>query len=49
MTETAELDALDAGTNDEVGDRVGTDGTTAVAGALGRSKRGAVSVFSDSQ
>ena len=45
MTETAELDALDAGTDDEVGDRVGTDGTTAVIGELGVNKQGAALLF----
>lgn len=45
MTETAELDALHGSDNDEVGNRVGVDGTTAAVGALGGSKRGAVFLF----
>jgi hypothetical protein len=45
MTETAELDALHGSDNDEVGSRVGVDGTTAAVGALGGSKRGAVLLF----
>jgi hypothetical protein len=45
MTETAELDALHGSDNDEVGDRVSVDGTTAAVGALGGSKRGAVLLF----
>jgi hypothetical protein len=49
MTETVELNAVHAGKNDLVGCRVGIDGSTVVAGALGGSKRGAVFIFSDSQ
>jgi trimeric autotransporter adhesin len=49
MTETQELNAVNAGKGDVVGCRVGIDGATVVAGALGGSKRGAAFVFADTQ
>jgi FG-GAP repeat len=49
MTQSIELNAIHAGDNDEVGCRVGVDGTTIVAGALGGSKKGAIFVFSDTE
>jgi hypothetical protein len=49
MTQSIELNAIHAGDKDEVGCRVGVDGTTIVAGALGGSKKGAIFVFSDTE
>jgi hypothetical protein len=48
-TQASELNPLNVGKGDTVGCRVGVDGNTVVAGALGGNKRGTAFIFLDTQ